>query len=189
MANSPKTWKPEYATVLRLDVLGSSQREVANALNYSRTHIQRIQKMPQYQEMKQEILTGEQGGIIEKTKAQLALILPTAAGVYEKVMTDKDANNRDKISAADSVMDRFVPKISRSMVDARVNGTTITINLGGKTAEELLGSPVLETSYSLICSDCRQSYSPDEQHKCDQQPKEEQLSKPLETFFIDKGRA
>lgn len=141
--------------------------------------------------MKQEILSGEQGGIIERTKAQLALMLPTAAGVYEKVMTDKDANNRDKISAADSVLDRFVPKISRSMVDARINGTTITINLNGKTQEELLGSPVLETSYSLICSDCRQSYPPDEQHNCEQ-PKEEQLklhSKPLEAYFIDKGKA
>ena len=83
-------------------------------------------------------------------------------------MTDKEANNRDKISAADSVMDRHIPKISRSQVDARVNGTTITINLNGKTPEELLESPVMETSYSLICSDCRQSYLPDEEHVCEQ---------------------
>ena len=166
----PKVWKSEYASVLRLDVLGESNQGIADALNYSRGHIKRIKSMPEYKQMKAEILEGEAGGIVERTKAQLATMLPVAADVYLNVMTDKEAHNRDKISAADSVMDRHIPKVSRAQVEGQLQGAVFTITLpAGMTKDEFLGPSTeqVETDYEIVCSECGDSYAPDDQHTCD----------------------
>ncbi len=161
----PKRWKRDYEQVLRLDVLGSSQRDIGKALDYSRTHVQRIQGMPEYRELKRSVLEGEQGNLIERTHAALATMLPTASDVYQSVMNDENAHNRDRISAADSVMDRFIPKVTRSQVEANVQGVVIT--LSGSAKEDFLEPSTVETSYEIICSDCREAYAPDAEHVCE----------------------
>ncbi|UCC71892.1 MAG: hypothetical protein JSV86_16185 [Gemmatimonadota bacterium] len=166
--------------MLRLDVLGSKNREIAAALGYSKGQIKRIKSMPEYKKLKDEILAGEHGTLVERTKAQLATLLPTAADTYEAVMTDKAAHNRDRISAADSVMDRFVPKQTRAQVDSRLDSRAITIHLHGQTVEEFLSSPtdLVESSFEIVCKDCHKSYPPDTKHTCGS-------SKPTEA---DEGR-
>ena len=169
----PKRWKRDYEQVLRLDVLGSSQRDIGKALDYSRTHVQRIQGMPEYRELKRSVLEGEQGNLIERTHAALATMLPTATDIYQGVMMDKDAHNRDKLNAADSVMDRFLPKVTRSQVDATVHSVVIT--LAGFTEEDLLEPSTVESSYQLICGKCRESYAPGAEHTCEKPKQPRQL--------------
>ena len=161
----PKRWKREYEQVLRLDVLGSSQRDIGKALDYSRTHVQRIQGMPEYRRLKRSVLEGEQGNLIERTHAALATMLPTATDIYQGVMMDKDAHNRDKLNAADSVMDRFIPKVTRAQIEANVQGVVIT--LSGSSTEDFLKPPIYETSYQLICGKCKERYAPDAEHTCE----------------------
>jgi hypothetical protein len=160
----PQTWKsPQYEHVLRLDILGSTNQEIADALGYSKGQIKRIKAMPQYKDLKAKILEGEHGDLLKRTEAQLATLLPTAIETYEKVMNDSEAHNRDKISAADSVTDRFLPKRSRAQIDAHVKAETFTIHVDNRPESVMaeMGDDALRH-----CPKCGRQYVLGSGHPC-----------------------
>jgi hypothetical protein len=157
----PQKWKsPEYDNVLRLDLLGTTLQEIADTLGYSKQQVKRVRRMPEYRELKAELLNGEVGSVLQKVKVQLATLLPSAVDVYEGVMSDEKARDRDRLGAADSVMDRFIPKRSRNEVDAHVAGQPIQITIttsadGADYMREAMlkdPEPVREAEYTIIDS-------------------------------------
>jgi hypothetical protein len=161
----PKTWRPEYDKVLYLRVLGWSQSQVADALGYSKTHVQRICSMPEFKALEKDVREGDGGLMVDRARAALTTLLPAAVGTYRDVMEKDEAHDRDKLTAASAVADRFIPKQRRDQYEG---GAPITINIA-TTRDDYMRVPEMESAYLIICPNCGEHYEPNDDHQCARQ--------------------